>query len=35
MSAIDFSMDIQREKHPKGDRMQVVLSGKCLPCKTY
>ncbi|MES2259392.1 MAG: cyanase [Pseudomonadota bacterium] len=35
MSAIDFSMDIQRESDPKGDRVQVVLSGKFLPYKTY
>jgi cyanate lyase len=35
MSAIDFSMDIQREQDPKGDRVQVVLSGKFLPYKSY
>lgn len=35
MSAIDFSMDIQRTADPKGDRVQVVLSGKFLPYKTY
>ena len=35
MSAIDFSMDIQRREDPKGDRVQVVLSGKFLPYKTY
>ena len=35
MSAIDFSMDIQRQADPKGDRVQVVLSGKFLPYKTY
>jgi cyanate lyase len=35
MSAIDFSMDIQRETDPKGDRVNVVLSGKFLPYKTY
>jgi cyanate lyase len=35
MSAIDFSMDIQREPDPKGDRVKVVLSGKFLPYKTY
>ena len=35
MSAIDFSMAIQREPDPKGDRVNVVLSGKFLPCKTY
>ncbi|MES3001791.1 MAG: cyanase [Pseudomonadota bacterium] len=35
MSAIDFSMDITREADPKGDRVNVVLSGKFLPYKTY
>ena len=35
MSAIDFSMDIQRQADPKGDRVQVVLSGKFLPYKSY
>ena len=35
MSAIDFSMDIQRQADPKGDRVQVLLSGKFLPYKTY
>jgi cyanate lyase len=35
MSAIDFSMDIQREENEKGDRVNVVLSGKFLPYKTF
>ncbi|WP_104470206.1 cyanase [Acinetobacter indicus] len=35
MSAIDFSMDIQRESHENGDRVNVVLSGKFLPYKSY
>ena len=35
MSAIDFSMDIQREADAKGDRVNVVLSGKYLSYKTY
>jgi cyanate lyase len=35
MSAIDFSMDIQREVHPDGDRVQVVMSGKFLPYIRY
>jgi cyanate lyase len=35
MSAIDFHMDITREPDPKGDRVNVVLSGKFLPYKTY
>jgi len=35
MSAIDFSMDLQREEDPKGDRVHVVMSGKFLPYKMY
>lgn len=35
MSAIDFSMDLQRENDPKGDRVSVVMSGKFLPYKMY
>ena len=35
MSAIDFTMDIQREADPKGDRVRIVMSGKFLPYKTY
>ena len=35
MSAIDFSMDIQREEDPKGDRVNIVLSGKFLSYKSY
>lgn len=35
MSAIDFSMDLQREPDPQGDRVNVVMSGKFLPYKTY
>jgi len=35
MSAIDFSMDIQRDENPNGDRVNIVLSGKFLPYKTY
>jgi len=35
MSAIDFSMDLQRENDSKGDRVSVVMSGKFLPYKMY
>jgi len=35
MSAIDFNMNIQREADPKGDRVNITLSGKFLPYKTY
>ena len=35
MSAIDFSMDIQREANPSGDRVIIMLNGNFLPYKTY
>lgn len=35
MSAIDFTMNMQREPDPKGDRVRIVMSGKFLPYKTY
>lgn len=35
MSAIDFNMDIKREADPKGDRVNITMSGKFLPYKTY
>ncbi|MFK7967549.1 MAG: cyanate hydratase, partial [Burkholderiaceae bacterium] len=30
MSAIDFDMTVERIPHPKGDRVQVMMSGKYL-----
>ncbi len=35
MSAIDFTMDVENEKHPKGDRVKVTMSGKFLPYKVW
>ena len=35
MSAIDFKMDMQREANPMGDRVNITMSGKFLPYKTY
>jgi cyanate lyase len=35
MSAIDFSMDLQREPNPAGDRVRIVMSGKYLQYKQY
>ena len=35
MSAIDFSMDLKREPDPKGDRVNIVMSGTFLPYKSY
>lgn len=35
MSAIDFKMDLTRQAYPNGDRVQIVMSSKFLPYKTY
>src|SRR6187401_302733 len=35
MSAIDFRMSLEREADPKGDRVNITMSGKFLPYKTY
>ena len=35
MSAVDFTMEVEREKDPKGDRVRVILSGKYLPYKIW
>ncbi len=35
MSAIDFNMDLKRESDPNGDRVNIVMSGKFLPYKSY
>jgi cyanate lyase len=35
MSAIDFTMDVEKEKDPKGDRIKVTMSGKFLPYKLW
>jgi cyanate lyase len=35
MSAIDFKMSLTREPDPKGDRVNIAMSGKFLPYKTY
>ena len=35
MSAIDFRMDLKREPNSSGDRVNIVMSGKFLPYKTY
>lgn len=35
MSAIDFKMDLTREADPKGDRVNIVMSGKFLSYRTY
>lgn len=35
MSAIDFSLDIQKEENPLGDRVIVTMNGKFLPYKSW
>lgn len=35
MSAIDFNMELTRENDPNGDRVNIVMSGKFLPYKSY
>lgn len=35
MSAIDFSMDIDKEKNPAGDRVVITMNGKFLPYKSW
>ena len=35
MSAIDFNLNLEREPNAAGDRVNIVMSGKFLPYKTY
>jgi cyanate lyase len=35
MSAIDFTLDVEKEEDPKGDRVKVTMSGKFLPYKKW
>ncbi|MDY6943533.1 MAG: cyanase [Pseudomonadota bacterium] len=35
MSAIDFSMHIDKEENPAGDRVVITMNGKFLPYKTW
>ena len=35
MSAIDFTMDVENEPDPKGDRVRITMSGKFLPYKKW
>ena len=35
MSAIDFTMEVDKEEDPKGDRVVVTMSGKFLPFKAW
>ncbi|WP_153916731.1 cyanase [Shewanella sp. TC10] len=35
MSAIDFSMDVEKQTDPKGDRVVITMNGKFLPYKAW
>lgn len=35
MSAIDFTLDVEKEEDPKGDRVKLTMSGKFLPYKKW
>lgn len=35
MSAIDFTMDVEKEVVPQGDRVKIIMSGKFLPYKKW
>jgi cyanate lyase len=35
MSAIDFTLDVEKEADPKGDRVKIIMSGKFLAYKKW
>jgi cyanate lyase len=35
MSAIDFTIEVDKEENPSGDRVQITMSGKFLPYKKW
>lgn len=35
MSAIDFTLEVEKEEDPKGDRVKVIMNGKFLPYKKW
>ena len=35
MSAIDFTLDVEKEKDPKGDRVKIIMNGKFLSYKKW
>jgi cyanate lyase len=35
MSAIDFTMDVQKVPDPKGDRVRITMEGKFLPYRKW
>lgn len=35
MSAIDFTLEVEKEEDPKGNRVKVIMNGKFLPYKKW
>ncbi len=35
MSAIDFTMEVEKQEDPKGDRVRITMSGKFLPYRRW
>jgi cyanate lyase len=35
MSAIDFTLQVDKEEDPKGDRVKITMNGKFLPYKKW
>lgn len=35
MSAIDFTIEVEKEEDPKGDRVKIIMCGKFLPYKKW
>lgn len=35
MSAIDFTVNVEKQEDPKGDRVKITMSGKFLPYKKW
>ena len=35
MSAIDFTLEVDKQQDPKGDRVRITMSGKFLPYKKW
>ncbi len=35
MSAIDFTLNVEKEKDPKGDRVKIIMNGKFLSYKKW
>lgn len=35
MSAIDYSIEVQKKEDPKGDRVVIIMEGKFLPYKIF